>query len=563
MASAVLSAHAAEPKGSAVRVTAVVTNARGQPIAGLRAGDFQITVDGKPHTVDEIEFRDGNGSAPRVFALVVDEFHVDAESSAPVRDALLTFVETHLRPDDLAVVFKPLDALTSIHPTADRQAIRESIGMFEGRKGDYAPRTDFERRYMAQAPNAVVSARAQIVSSALRTVAARLGEMRGKRAAIVLVSDGFARRRVERSLPANLLSAIRIANRGDVPVYVFSPAGPPASAAAPDDKVEPAEAALRTIAAQTGGEFNGGLESFANGLARMVRELDAHYVLTYQPPHGDDGRFHSVEVNLKRADARVRTRAGYVAPLSAELRARASAPPAPIRVLKRSSLIQSWSGVTKGPDGKARVIFTWEPARVRPGSARPEPSALVVTASTPEGTVLFDGSLVAVDAPVPPEGSNRAEFTAPSGRVLVDVKILDAKGVVLDTDARDLEVPNLQTTRATILPPAVLRSTSAREFRAMSEDPSAPPVPSREFRRTERLLLRVPAYDASGAPAKVSATLLNRWRHPMRALPAMADSVLDGITQFDVPLAPLAPGEYTIRLSVGALSEHVTFRVGG
>ena len=49
----------------------------------------------------------------------------------------------------------------------------------------------------------------------------------------------------------------------------------------------------------------------------------------------------------------------------------------------------------------------------------------------------------------------------------------------------------------------------------------------------------------------------------MRALPAMPDSVLDGITQFDVPLAPLAPGEYTIRLSVGALIEHVTFRVRG
>jgi hypothetical protein len=34
-------------------------------------------------------------------------------------------------------------------------------------------------------------------------------------------------------------------------------------------------------------------------------------------------------------------------------------------------------------------------------------------------------------------------------------------------------------------------------------------------------------------------------------------------TQFDLPLAGLAPGEYTLRLTVGTVSEHVTFRVQG
>ena len=71
----------------------------------------------------------------------------------------------------------------------------------------------------------------------------------------------------------------------------------------------------------------------------------------------------------------------------------------------------------------------------------------------------------------------------------------------------------------------------------------------------------MPAYDAGGAPARVSATLLNRWRQPMRAVPAMPGSLREGITQFDIPLAPLAPGEYTIRLSAGGVTEHVTFRV--
>jgi VWFA-related protein len=546
--------------GTSVRVMAVVTNARGEPITGLRAADFQVTVDGTPQSVDQIEFTSAATDVPRVFALLLDEFHVDASNTAAVREMLLPLLESHLRPRDLAVVFKPLDTLTSIQPTGDVRALRASISTFDGRKGDYTARTEFEQRYMAQAPNAVIAARAQIVSAALRAVAARLGEMRDVRPAIVLVSDGFARQRADRNLPANLLSAVRIANRGDIPVYVFAPLH---SAPAEPNVDDPARAALQAIAVQTGGDFNAGVASFAEGLARMNRELDAHYVLTYRPPHGDDGRFHSVQVALKRPDARVRARAGYVAPLAPELRARRTPAPVPTRVLRRSTLIQSWSGVAKGADGKSRVIFTWEPAAARPGTARPAPAVLVVTASTQDGGVLFDGNIAAVGAALPPDTANRAEFDAPPGRVLVDVKILDGKGVVLELDARDIEVPNLQSPRATILPPALLRTGSAREFRALSQDPDAPPVASRDFRRTERLLLRVPAYDADGAPARVSATLLNRWRHPMRALPAMSGSLREGVTQFDVPLAPLPPGEYTIRLTAGPVTEHVTFRVRG
>ena len=559
LAAALGLADAAGATGSLIRVTAVVTNARGEPVAGLRAADFQITVDGAPQPVDGLEFSAAGVRPPRVFGLLLDEFHVDAAASAAVRDMLLPLVDSYFRAGDQVVVFKPLDALGSIQPTSDIAAVRAAIVGFEGRKGDYTPRTVFEKRYMAQAPNAVSTSRAQIVSSALRELALRLGELKGVRPAIVLVTDGFARQRVDRYVPANLLSAVRVANRGDVPVYVFAPSEPPP---APDGTVDPASEALRSVAAQTGGDFNAGPAAFTAGLSRMVRDLDAHYVLSYQPAHGDDGRFHSVLVTLKRGDVRVRTRAGYVAPLAADLRARAVTPSAPSRALRRSPLIQAWFGVTRETGGQPRVTVTWEPAPAAAGPPRPQPAMAVVTASTPAGAVLFDGSVAAVGNLPRSAGSNRAQFEAPAGRVLLDVKILDAKGVVLDFDARDIEVPNLQAPRATILAPAVLRAGSAREFRSVSEDPDAAPVPSREFRRTERLLLRVPAYEA-GSPARVSATLLNRWRQPIRALPAMDESPREGITQFDIPLAALAPGEYSIRLTAGSATELVTFRVRG
>ena len=88
-------------------------------------------------------------------------------------------------------------------------------------------------------------------------------------------------------------------------------------------------------------------------------------------------------------------------------------------------------------------------------------------------------------------------------------------------------------------------------------------MPSREFRRTDRLLVRVPAYATGSDAAPVTATLLNGWRQPMRRLVAMPEVVGDGITQFDVPLAPLAPGEYVIRITGPGAAEHVAFRVGG
>ena len=550
---------AAEPTGSIIRMTAVVTNARGESLSGLRAADFQIAIDGTPRTLEAIEFKNST-TVPRVIALLLDEFHVDAASSVTVRDRLLSGIDTHLRQGDLIVVFKPLDSLTMIEPTTDRDVIRQAISTFEGRKGDYAPRTAFEQKYMAQAPNAVAASRAQIVSSALRALALRLGQLPNTRPAIVLVSDGFARQRVDRTVPANLLSAVRVANRGDVPVYVFAPS--PALPSLETGTDDPAVVALRTVAAQTGGDYYPGFTSFSDGITRLFRELDSHYVLSYNAPHGDDGRFHSVQVTLNRPNAFVRTRAGYVAPLSTDLRAAMMPTTVPARVLRRSPLIQSWSGLTRTAESTARVTLTWQPAVVQ-SRAVPAPALLVITAKTPKGTILFDGSVPAVGGPSREDNTAQAIFEAPAGRVQIDIKILDDKGVVLDTDTRDMEVPNLMGPRATILPPAVLRITTAREYRTVLEDPGVPPLPAREFRRTERLLLRVPAYEANGAPARVGATLLNRWRQPMRALTPLNETIGDGITQFDLPLAPLAPGEYTVRFTLGSTSEQVTFKVTG
>jgi VWFA-related protein len=555
-----------EDRETTIRLVAVVTDARGEPVGGLTPADFELQVDGQPQAVDTVESRRPSLSPARTFVFLLDEFHTPAAESAAVRDSLLRFVDRFLRPVDLAVVIKPLDSLTSIVPTTDREALRSAITTFEGRKGDYAPRTTFERDYMAQAPAAVATARAQIVTSALRAIGMSLPAAQDARPAIVLVSDGFARIRSTREVPANLQTAIRVANRVGAPVYALAPTIP--APADPSQPADPAVTALAALATQTGGELVAGAGTFESGLARMMRDLDSYYVLAYRAAHGNDGRFHAVQVGVKRRGAVVRAQAGYVAPMSAQMRAALDPQPAPpMRVLRRSTLIQSWSGIVPVSAGRVMVTFTWEPAAPRPGGPPRAPAAsIVVTASTPDGAVLFDAPVAPVGS-APAAGADHATFEAPAGVVRVDIKILDAKGVVVDTDARDVAAPTSRAGSPTIYAPAVLRAQSAREFRELSANPNAAPVPTRAFRRTERLIVRVPAMSASGDPVPVTAILLNRLRQPMRELPAMESPGARHVTQFDLPLATLVPGDYALRFAVpgpgGEVSEYVTFRVGG
>jgi hypothetical protein len=373
--------------------------------------------------------------------------------------------------------------------------------------------------------------------------------------------------RTSRDVPANLQTAVRIANRADAPVYAFAPAlTRPADSSEPGD---PAFAALRALAAQTGGDLVTGTAAFPDGFARMIRDLDRHYVLTYRAAHGSDGKFHAVQVGVRRPGVQVRARTGYVSPLSAAATAAAPASSTPLRVLRRSALIQSWSGVEPTAPGHGTVTLTWEASSLRSGAAvQRRPATIVITASAPDGSVLFDGAVGPAGDPASPDVPNRASFDAPTGTVRVDMKILDAKGVVIDTDARDVTLKAPRQEGPTMYPPAVMRTRSAREFRQALDDDTVPPVATRDFRRTDRLLIRVPAYAPSGAPAPVSAVLLNRWRQRMRDVDALAATPGQrGVTRFDLPLAGLAPGEYTLRLTVGGpgdgMTDHVTFRVRG
>lgn len=596
----------ADPADRIVRVDAIVTDKAGAPIASLGPSDFTILDNGVAQKIESAEWRSnvppavGPVAPPfeitnaddeeraarepgtRVIAIYLDEFHVSAgDSTDRVRHALARFLDDEVRPSDLVVVMKPLDHLSAIRFTRDRDAARKAVSSFEGRRNDYTPRTPFEEEYLGRSPAAVRAARAQIVMSGLRALASRMGELNGGLGAVVLMSEGFTTdvpRARERRLP-DLQALVRAASRFRVLLYAFDP-GPVPQAALTDVAATDADTAsetstlIQSLARDTGGAAVASGQDLTPGLRRVSKDLDSYYVLTYKANNPNDGRFHTLEVKSSRRDVHVRARAGYWAPVPAELRTTYRSLLTPLvatRALKRSTFIDSWFGLTVEPDGSRRVIFTWTPAVPPTQPRRPAPRADVVAlkVTTPTGTVLYDGEVAAAQPGVSVSSvrPDKAVIQTAPGRLQFDLTILQADGTKLDVGAQDFDVPNVRGVTPVILPPQLFRATSAREFREISANSNAAPLPGREFRRTEWLLLRVPTFDPGGNAVQVSARLVNRVGSTVAALVAMPQKTGQTLAQFDLSLAPFAPGEYSIEVSItstgGQARELIRFKITG
>ncbi|MBI3490426.1 MAG: hypothetical protein HY047_01295, partial [Acidobacteria bacterium] len=105
-----------------------------------------------------------------------------------------------------------------------------------------------------------------------------------------------------------------------------------------------------------------------------------------------------------------------------------------------------------------------------------------------------------------------------------------------------------------------------REYQQLKTDADAVPLATREFSRSDRLLIRVPAYGPAGTTPALNVHLLNRAGSPMTALQA-TPAPAAGTQQIDLPLSGLAPGEYLVEIKSsdagGETKELVGFRVTG
>jgi VWFA-related protein len=534
-----------------------VTDAAGRPLGELKPSDFELKSGGVVQRIESVELR--RASAPdsgRVFGIFLDEFHVSSgPSTEDVRRALLQFMDAHVRPADRVVVMKPLDSQLEIALTADRDVWRRAIETFEGRAGDFAPRTAFEEQYIGRAPAIVESSRAQIVTSALRALVTRLGDASSGRSAVAFVSEGYligGRSTRERRLP-DFQSVSRVASRAGVAVYTLNPAtGLPS-----DGNGDGIARRLAALAAETGGEMGTGAQ-LVDTLARMARDLDSYYVLTFTPSQKGEGHFYLFELTSKRRQAIVRAPSGFWTPAPPVVVR--TEPPRPVRTVRRSPMIRTWYGVSQLADGRMRLRVTWEPAPRLSAvvAATGEPAAVLVRASrSGGGGALFEGKMAVAEL---------AEMIVPPGRVELDLTVVAADGRELDREARDVDVPENGAARASALVPEIIRARTYREYHAAARDSGAVPTPTREFLRSDRLIVRAPAQQTKDHPLSISARILNRWGQPMRDLEPI-EGPDDAIVQFGLPLSWLVPGQYEIELRTtqpgGEASQKIPLKVIG
>ncbi len=360
-----------------------------------------------------------------------------------------------------------------------------------------------------------------------------------------MISEGFSPSlpRGSDRLLGSLRAIVYAANAYGVAIYPIDPVAVPDPEALDQDGTT-----LKMLADQTGGEMAFNQTDLLPALKQSAADLDDYYVLTYRAATSGDGKFHPVQLHVKRADAQIRVRSGYWSANADLLRPSASAvmraSAMPVRPQHVSSLIRSWIGTARGADGLTDVTVAWEPSLAPARNQRV--GSVVLKATAEDGAVLFEAPL-----------TGSATFAATPGSVHLEMTIRGIDGKTLDSDYRGIQVPNLRVARLTFASLQVMRTRSAREFAEASANPAAAPAPSREFSRAERLLLRVPVYAPGGIAPTVSATLLNRLGTPMRVLSVVRSDLPDEIVQFDLPLSWLAPDDYRVELVATAGADQI------
>lgn len=252
-----------------VEVYATVTDRHGELVAGLTADDFRVTDDGTPQVITAF----AAGEFPLAVGVGVDRsFSMGGRSDrlAVAKSAARTFV-SDLRPDDQVMVMA-IGSETSV----------------------VAPLSADHDRAVAAIDALDAWGTTPLYDATLAAIEA-IQPARGRRA-LVLLSDG-----TDRYSETSTADLVQQARRHDVLVYPIALGGsrPPVFA---------------ELSAATGGRsfFAGDRREIGSDLATIARELRFQYLLGYVPARQADERsWHSIEVTVDRADAKVRARDGY------------------------------------------------------------------------------------------------------------------------------------------------------------------------------------------------------------------------------------------------------------
>ena len=629
-----------------VRVDAIVSDKKGQPVADLTLEDFEVFEDGKPQSIETFKLIRVDGNPPpgegapreinsiyaeeaearrddvRLFVIFFDDYHTRLGASLAVKAPLVKFIETQVGPLDMIAMMYPLDPLRAVSFTRNKNAVIKQILGWQGRKYQYIPpRNIFEEQYANYPTEVVEKIRNQVSLSALRGLMTRLGSMREGRKTVIVVSEGYTDYVPPQMRGNNAQSGVRglgttamtgdasvdpvgrmnedrtrffgdmdirmlirdvttDANRNNVSMYMLDPRGlagfefdinEGVGLTADATSLRTTIESLQVMADETDGRAIINRNDLGGGLAQMMRDASAYYLLGYSSSAAPtDGRFHQLRVRVKRPGIEVRARKGYWA-LKPDEAAAVMAPPkagpppdvnvalSDIDKVARAKTVRTWVGYAPDASGKTRVLFAWEPVASGPGAAPSMAEYIsqvtVMAVNEAEGPV-FRGKVPAVASPpagagAPSPGGGQTSFLIMPGAAQVKLSAEDGTGGVLGTDLIDLAVPDFAKEPQVVGTPALFRARNARDLQALIGAATAQPTAARQFSRTEKLLLRV---HVTGAQPAIR--LMSRTGDGMSALVVRAAPQGGPFThEAEIPLASLPAGDFLIEVKAGEAAD--------
>lgn len=328
------------------------------------------------------------------------------------------------------------------------------------------------------------------------------------------------------------------------------------------------QTSLRNLAHDTDGEAIINTNNIDGALQRIVDDLSSYYLLGYYSTNSKlDGRFREITVRVKRPGVRVRARRGYRGRTAEELVAAASAPTDPARAAVASAL-NSVAGLNARTmfrvrpstwarqDGASTAAVVWLVGeldyRVRKELAWTAGSEAEVVVLGADGEEVHSRTVTVA----PGDGSFGLRIpergTLAPGDYAVRVRLRPESGSdLVMSDTVRVVVPG----RAAALGEAVLwrrgPSTGPRYLR--TADP--------RFQRSDRLRLEM----ATSLEGEAAGRMLDR-AGSLLPVPVQLTRRVDADSNIawvvaDATLAPLAPGDYAIEVTLGAETQVTGFRI--
>jgi len=559
-----------------VRVDVTVTGKGDQPVADLTAVDFEVSEDGVPQKVEQLQFVRLSGQRPtgdetsleirsqeqaeaeaarddvRVFALFLDDYHIDKapQITIPMRQGLTLFIN-RLWPTDLVAIMDPLTPLSALRFTRSKQELLAVINKFEGRQGEVFPiKSVMEEAQLMRGD--IRRVRAEVTFSALAALTMKLGGMREGRKSIVFVSQGPPTYLGSRmgNLQEDMRTIVEAANRGNVAIYPLDPTGLSMEMRLGD------KSTLYQLAAETGGRTIVNTNNFAGGLERVFTDNTAYYVLGYTPTRTeDDGKYHKITVKVKRSGMRVLARQGYFAPSAKELAKAAEASARTLEPGVAGALgtlaqrqpgkrpVDVWVGMSRAAEGRTKVIVAWEPVEAAsPGRV----AGLEVTVTTAPGAQMVPLPSPAAAGSAKPSRV-AAVFEVTPGPFSLKYAARDADQSTLDAWSQSLAAPDWSLAPLAISTPRFFLAQSIQDLRAIRASADPPPTAVRQFRRSDRVLVAVDCYTPKPDDVPVvQAHVLTRDGKVLAELPVPAPD--RGSVLFELPVGSLGQGTYILRI---------------